>query len=225
MFNVSEKTVYRWINQQDIPFYKLNDQYRFNRIELIEWATSHRIQASPRILLEQESSDMPPARLDDALKAGGIYYRVCGADKKTVMKNVVELIRLPEEMDRKAFWEALLLREELASTGIGDGIAIPHVRGPIILQVSKPTIALCFLEKPVDFNALDGKPINILFVLVSPTVRSHLQLLSRLSFALQDREFREAIKQQRSREKILDAAYFVEETIRKRNLAAEEGKE
>src|SRR5438034_985186 len=63
------------------------------------------------------------------------------------------------------------LREALQSTGVGDGIAIPHVRNPIVLHVSRPMITLCFLERPIDFGALDGKPVHVLFSLISPTVR------------------------------------------------------
>ena len=89
-------------------------------------------------------------------------------------------------MDQDFLLRVLLAREALESTGIGDGIAIPHVRNPVVLHVSRPMITLCFLEQAVDYGALDGKPVNTVFSLISPTVRAHLRLLSRLSFALQD---------------------------------------
>jgi PTS system nitrogen regulatory IIA component len=57
-------------------------------------------------------------------------------------------------------------------------------------------ISLCYLEQAVDFGALDGQPVSILFTLVSPTVRTHLSLLSKLSFALSDVQFKTIIKQQ-----------------------------
>jgi PTS system nitrogen regulatory IIA component len=55
-----------------------------------------------------------------------------------------------------------------------------------VIQVSEPVALACFLEHPVDFHALDGVPVRVLFTLLSPSVRSHLQILSRLSFALHD---------------------------------------
>ena len=70
-----------------------------------------------------------------------------------------------------------MARESLGSTGIGDGIAIPHVRNPIVMHIPRPTITLCFLEHPIDFGALDGQPVHTLFTIVSPTVRAHLHLL------------------------------------------------
>jgi PTS system nitrogen regulatory IIA component len=107
----------------------------------------------------------------------------------------------------------LLAREALASTGIGDGIAIPHVRSPIVLHVSEPTITLCFLERPVDFAALDGRPVRALFLLVSPTVRAHLSLLSRLAFALRDPGFKDAVARQVVRDDLLAELRRVEAAL------------
>ena len=214
LFNVSEKTVYRWIDQGTLPAYRINDQYRFNRAELLEWATSRRMNVSPEIFAEPESSVAPLPGLVDALHAGGIFYRIGGADKESVLRAVVETLRLPEEVDRDFLLRVLLAREALESTGIGDGIAIPHVRNPVVLHVSRPMITLCFLEQAVDFGALDGKPVNTVFSLISPTVRAHLRLLSRLSFALQDPGFKAVIARQGSRDEIFAEARRVEAGLR-----------
>lgn len=206
LLTVSEKTIYRWIKQGSIPAYRLNDQYRFNRAELLEWATSRRIAVSPEIFREEESESAPPANFSEALRAGGIYYRIGGDDKPSVLRHVVETMRLPSEVDREFLYEVLLAREALGSTAIGDGIAIPHVRNPVILHLERPLVTLCFLERPVDFGALDGRPVGTLFTLISPTVRAHLHLLSRLSFALRDRRFKDSVLGQGSREEILASA-------------------
>ncbi len=213
LLNVSEKTIYRWISQGVLPAYRINDQYRFNRAELLEWATSRRMNVSAEVFDEPESNAAPIPGLVESLQAGGIVYRLGGTDKESVLRALVENMRLPEEVDRDFLLRVLLAREALQSTGIGDGIAIPHVRNPIVLHVSRPMITLCFLEKPIDFGALDGKPVHVLFSLVSPTVRAHLRLLSRLSFALHDPVFKKAITQQASRDEILEAARRVEENL------------
>ncbi len=217
LLSVSEKTIYRWIKQGSIPAYRLNEQYRFNRAELLEWATSRRIAISPEIFREEESETLSPADFTEALRAGGIHYRIGGNDKPTVLQHVVESMRLPAEVDRGFLYEVLLAREALGSTAIGDGIAIPHVRNPVILHLERPLITLCFLERPVDFGALDGRPVETLFTLISPTVRAHLHLLSRLSFALRHPGFRDAVLGQASREEILAAS---EEVERSRSEAA-----
>jgi PTS system nitrogen regulatory IIA component len=210
LFNVSEKTIYRWVNQGVLPAYRVNEQYRFNRAELLEWATSRKMNVSSALFDEPESNGTPIPGLLEALQAGGIFYRLSGADKESVLRAVVEHMRLPEEVDRDFLLRVLLAREALQSTGIGDGIAIPHVRNPIVLHVSRPMVTLCFLERAVDFGALDGKPVHVLFSLVSPTVRAHLRLLSRLSFALHDPGFKKAVLRQAARDEILAEARRLE---------------
>ena len=112
------------------------------------------------------------------------------------------MLPLPEGIDRELVLHLFRAREASASTAIGDGIAIPHVRNPIVLNVSLPTLTLAFLERPVDFGALDGNPVHVLFSMISPTNRSHLQLLSRLSFALHDERLRKAVARQAAHEEI-----------------------
>jgi PTS system nitrogen regulatory IIA component len=204
LLSVSEKTIYRWIKQGSIPAYQINDQYRFNRAELLEWATSRKIQVSPDIFAEPEGGETLPPSLCEALQAGGVHYRVGGTDAASVLRSIVDMVKLPEEVDRQFLYQVLLAREALGSTGIGDGIAIPHVRNPIVLHLSRPMVTLCFLDHPVDFRAIDGQPVTTLFTLISPTVRAHLHLLSRLGFALRDTEFKKAVKEQASREVILE---------------------
>ncbi len=213
LFNVSEKTVYRWVKQRKLPVYRVNEQYRFSRAELLEWATATRTNVTPEIMHEPQEEHVTQPRLDKALQAGGMHYRVCGKDKASVLRAVVHIMRLPEEVDRSYLYEVLLAREALGSTGIGDGIAIPHVRNPIVLHISRPMIALCFLEHQVDFGALDGQPVNILFTLISPTVRSHLHLLSKLAFALRDPRFKDVITGHGSREEILTEACRIEHNL------------
>jgi nitrogen PTS system EIIA component len=206
LFNVSEKTIYRWIEQKGLPAYRINKQYRFNQTELLEWAAAGRTGVSPDFLREPESDMGPLPDPVQALAAGGIHYRVAGSDRESVLRSVVELLRLPDHVDREFLLQVLLAREALGSTGIGDGIAIPHARNPIVLNVDRPTITLCFLENPVDFDALDGLPVTVLFTLVSLTVRSHLHLLSRVAFLLNDKGFRNVLKRQASRDELLAEA-------------------
>lgn len=210
LLDVSEKTIYRWIKQGSIPAYRLNDHYRFNRAELLEWATARRIAVSPEIFREAESEAASLPHLLEALATGGIHYRIGGSDREAVLRNVVEAMRLPEDVDPQFLYEVLMAREALGSTAVGDGIAIPHVRNPLILHLERPMIALCFLERPVDFGALDGKPVSALFTLISPTVRAHLHLLSRLSFALKDPAFKKEILRQGSREALFHALERIE---------------
>src|SRR4051812_21064450 len=203
LLRVSEKTIYRWIKQQSIPAYRVQDQYRFNRAEILEWATSRRLNVSSEIFDEPEAEGQPVPSLLDALEAGGVFYRVSGEDKEGALREVVELLRLPDEVDRGFLLRVLLAREAIASTAIGDGLAIPHVRNPVVLHVGRPSLALCFLERPIEYGALDGMPVQTLFTIISPTTRAHLRLMSKLSFVLRDPRVRRVVREQESRPIVL----------------------
>lgn len=214
LLRVSEKTIYRWIKQEIVPAYRVNEQYRFNRAELVEWATSRRISVAPEILHEPEASAQPLPTLAEALGAGGIFYRLGGGSRSAVLAEVVQHLRLPEEVDRDYLLKVLIARERLASTAVGGGVALPHPRNPVLLHVTRPTVTLCFLENPVDFRALDGLPVRVLFTPITPTVRSHLHLLSILGFVLRDERFKKVLSAEGGREEIMSALRAVEALLR-----------
>jgi nitrogen PTS system EIIA component len=193
MFNASVSTVYKWIEELGMPAVRVQEQFRFNRTELLEWATVSGIRVSAEFLSNPSESGGALPELSEAIRTGGVFFDVPGKDKDSVMKSVVRLIRLPKTIDRKFLLQMLLAREALGSTGVGGGIAIPHPRTPIVLRVDRPAVALLFLERPVDFGALDGKPVDTLFTLVSPTVKTHLHLLSRLAFLLHEPGLKKAL--------------------------------
>jgi len=214
LFSVSEKTIYRWIKSNELPAYRVNNQYRFNQSELLEWASAHRVNVSPnqmKIALGPQTEALPS--FSEALINGGINYRVDGHDKASVLKETVALMRLPDRVDRQLLLQMLLAREEMGSTAIGDGIAIPHTRNPIVLNVTQPSVTLCYLEHPIEFDALDSGRVHILFTLISPTIKSHLHLLSQLAYFLRDPAFHEIIVNQAPREKIIEELRRVETSL------------
>ncbi len=212
MLNVSEDVVYRWIREESIPVHRVSENYRFHRAELLEWATSRGIRVSSEEFRGPIGNGSEQPRLSRALEIGGIHRGVGGSDRESVLRAVVKLMPIEEE-DRDLVYDFLIAREALGSTGIGDGIAIPHVRNPVVLHVAHPAVTLCFLEKPVDFSAIDDRPVDTIFSLVTRTIRSHLYLLSRLSAALLDSSFKEAVVRRAPREQILEQARRLEESL------------
>lgn len=213
LFNVTEQTVYQWIDEKGLPAHQVDGRQRFDKSELIAWAAANRVETAGDFFDRPAEPDDEVVRLADALEAGGFRDRVPGATKEEVLAAVVGAMALPAEVDRPTLLRLLLAREQLASTGLGDGIAVPHVREPLALPVGRPLVHLCFLERPVDFQAVDGKPVHVLFSLVSPTVRTHLLLLSRLSFALHDADFKRAVTGRASRDVILREARRVDASL------------
>ncbi len=217
MFKVSEGTVRRWIRLQGLPAKWAAGQFRFNRVEVLDWAVGNQIKMVTSSL-NQFVDCQPWLSLADALEAGGFHYDVPGEDREAALKAVVARLSLPDDFDRQALLRLFLARETLGSTAVGDGIAIPHVRHPIVTNVPRAMVTLCFLRRPIAYQALDGKPVRVLFSVISPTVAAHMRLLAQLSRGLHDPNFRRNVVESKPREVILWEARRVENA---EQLAAE----
>lgn len=187
---VDESTVRRWISLRGLPAHRVNERLHLNAIELWEWATENGIAVSRRLLdqARRRPDEVPP--LSQLLATGGIHHDVGGEGKAGVLREIVGHLPLPDDTDRQFLVTVLEAREAMGSTGIGNGIAIPHVRNPIVLHVEAPFVTLCLLRHPVDFDAVDGRPVHALFTLISPSVPAHLRILAQLGFVLRDEELR-----------------------------------
>lgn len=213
LLNVSESTVSRWIKQRGLPVHDIGGKYHFHRAELLEWATANQIQVSVELFDHLENEDEPVPKVAEALEAGGIFYHLPAKTQEQALRALVQVLPIPGGIDRELLLRLFLARESSASTGVGDGIALPHVRNPIVLHVDRPLLTLCFLEQPVEFGALDGQPVHVLFSLICPTMRNHLQLLSRLSFALHDAKFKDVVTRHATREEIIQEARRIETAL------------
>ena len=212
LLEVPEKTVYLWIEQGRLPANRINDEYRFNRAELLEWATTQKVRVSPDIYREVDEG-LPS--LSEALHSGGVHGTVRARDKAEALKAIVGFMRLPEEVDRGFLLEMLLSREARSSTGVGDGVAIPHARNPMVLPVAGPMVALCYLDPPVDFSAVDGQPVHSLFAIVSTSIRGHLHLLSRLAYFLREEAGMRLLKGRAGEAELLNELRRVESRLRR----------
>jgi PTS system nitrogen regulatory IIA component len=210
LLGVPEKQIHEWIKDKGLPAHRIGGSHRFNRAELLEWATARQVPLAGQIFAQPEAGSARLPDLADALQLGGIFHVEGVSDRPAALRVILQHMPLPEETDREFLLEMFLAREALASTGIGDGIAIPHVRNPVILQVPSAMITLCLLAAPIEFGAVDGKPVHALFSMISPSVKTHLHLLSRLAFALSHPEFKKAITYGTSAEQILAESRRVE---------------
>jgi PTS system nitrogen regulatory IIA component len=206
LLSVSESEVYRWVEDGEIPFLFVNHQPLFNREELLEWATARRLRLSPELFADEGEH----ARLGPALEQGGVHYDVGGTDIPSTLRAVVAHLPIDDEEERESILEIMMAREDQASTGIGGGIAIPHVRAPLVFAGRPAAISLCFLDHSVPFAAIDGKPVTMVFAMMTPTVRAHLQLLSHLSHALHDGAFTAALQRRANAAAILAEARRVD---------------
>lgn len=183
---VSEDTLNRWIERGDLPAIRVNDQYRFNRVELLEWAAQRKIPVAAEILEEPGEHPGAHLRLSDAIRAGGVHGQIPGSDAATILRRVVDVLPVPASIDRGFLYEMLLAREKLGSTSLGNGIAIPHPRDPLVMRIAHPLVSVCYLAEPTLLDAPDNEPVHTLFVMITPNVKIHLHLLAALATVLRD---------------------------------------
>lgn len=188
---LSESTVARWIRQGRLPASQRDDTCAFDERELEAWARAHKLTlapaGSPAVASEEGRVDLLAA-----FHRGGLHHRVGGHDVPSVLAAAVELAPVPAG-ERPGLVRSLLEREELSSTGIGNGVAVPHPRSPSAELARHPSVTTCRLEQPVAFNAVDGQPVTAVLLLLSPSVRHHLKLLSQIAFLLRDPTFSAAL--------------------------------
>ncbi len=209
---VSDTTARRWITERGLPVHEAHERLYLNAIELWEWAVENGVEVSRSLLdhARRAPDEVPP--MSELLRAGGIFHDIEAKGKRDALREFVARLPLPPEQDRKTLLSVLEAREALGSTGIGDGIAIPHVRNPIVLHIDRPFVTLGLLRHPVDFEAVDGQPVHALFMVVSPTVPVHLRILSQLGFLLRDATLRDMLRRRVDAEEIIGRVEMLEAT-------------
>ncbi|OQA57819.1 MAG: PTS system fructose-specific EIIABC component [Candidatus Omnitrophica bacterium ADurb.Bin277] len=133
-------------------------------------------------------------KITDFLNIKGVKLDLEATDKEGVLQEMVDLLGEVKDLgDKKAIMKALIERENLGSTGIGQGIAIPHGKTD---KVDGLAAALGVSKKGVNFEALDGEPVYILFLLVAPkdAAGPHLKALAQISRLLRDSYFCELLR-------------------------------
>ncbi|WXL26695.1 PTS IIA-like nitrogen regulatory protein PtsN [Ectopseudomonas mendocina] len=154
-------------------------------------------------------------QLESILTPGRSLVNVPGGSKKRVLEQIANLIArdLPD-IDGQDIYESLIAREKLGSTGFGNGIAIPHCRLP---GCTTPICALLHLDAAVDFDSIDGAPVDLLFVLLVPEAATdaHLELLRQIASMLDRSDVRANLRQADSSEALYQAVVDAQNQINK----------
>jgi len=205
LFEVSENTVTRWVREDNLPVHDVKSQYRFDRAELLEWAATNHRSFSPAIFREINEDRVASVSLAEALERGGVALRVGGDDRYEVFRAAISDLPLPASFDRDNLLGLLMAREKSGGAAIGHGIAIPHPRYPVVLPGGKSVVRACYLERPLDYHAGDGKLVDTLFLMICPTVHEHLQLIARLACLLKSDDFRKLLSSHPDRTRLVAA--------------------
>ncbi len=143
-------------------------------------------------------------RITDLLDRRSVSLTAAPKGKSEALDMAVDLMVKSEKIsDREAYRKQVYLREEESTTGIGDGIAIPHGKCD---AVKKPGLAAMVIKNGVEFEALDDEPVTLLFLIAAPNTEDniHLDVLSKLSVMLMDEEFTESLRNASSVDEFMD---------------------
>jgi PTS system nitrogen regulatory IIA component len=138
----------------------------------------------------------------DILKKEYIIPNLVSKDKPSVLREISKaFLYKHENIDPEAIFDVLMARENLGSTGIGEGIAIPHGKQP---GLEEPLISVGRSLEGIPFDSMDGMPAHLFFAIVAPenSTGIHLKLLAKISRMLKDEEFRERLMKAETAEKI-----------------------
>jgi len=140
--------------------------------------------------------------IGDLLDRRAIAPRVTATTKRQALTVIAEVAARTLGLDADQALDALLARETIGSTGVGRGVAIPHAR---VAGLKSVHAVVARLEKPIDFDALDGEPVDLLVALFAPPEAGsdHLHALARVSRLLRQAEVREQLRQAHSADAIL----------------------
>lgn len=153
--------------------------------------------------------------ISDILTPDAIELNLTSTQKNEVLRELVEKVPALKDRpeDQEKLYHALLEREQLHSTGIGDGVALPHARSAIVGIVSNPVIVFGRHKEGIQFGSIDGEPAKLFFLIVAPNVTQHLHILARISRILRQPGVTKSLLNVSTPEKVISIIREVENKL------------
>lgn len=216
LLNVSERTIKEWINQGTIPNYRIDQHYYFSRTEIENWVISHKLDKthgiSPFIKSKEPEIILPASQLGRrngnkqfslfrAIHKGDVLHDIIGKTKEEIIRKVMKKSARLINTDADVMTDLLLDREQLMPTALNNGIAVPHTRDS--LHAHHDTVIVVFLDYPLNYGALDEKPVHTLFFLFASDDKRHLHLLAKIAHLSSQPEALEFFRSKPSKDQLL----------------------
>ena len=192
---ISDRTVYDWAQKGEIPAGKIGTVWRFKKSEIERWVNA-------RLSSELNTDQDTEVKVRNILSPDRVVFINQTTKHDALVQLAGVLANAPQVKNAAELTEGILKREELMSTGIGRGIAIPHVR---LASVTDLVMAVGVCKKPItDFQAIDDQPVNIMFMIAAAYNQHsyYLRTISHFSSKLKNDELREALFNSSSEEEI-----------------------
>ena len=187
--NLNRDTVTRWIRQGKIPVVREGNKGIFNQADLIEWAKKHKLVYRHPGEKKEDDSSGDEMVLSSAMQRGGVFRIEGAVEKKEALSLIISRVQGLDRERKTALFEKVAAREEMSSTGIGKGVAVPHPRNPCPDLIERPLIVTCLFDEGINFDSIDNLPVFAVFLLLSPSTEEHLNMLARLSYCIRENAF------------------------------------
>lgn len=212
MLGADVRRVERMAKRGQIPCQKVGGQFRFNRAQITEWlqqsmgAMSHDHLAEVDAgITTQRQTPQDEAIIAPLLRIEAVSTNLGSRTKNSTLR---ELVALAEKtglvLDIQALQEAVIHREELCSTAIERGVAIPHPRRPLPETIAEPILVVARTSQGIAFGAPDGRLTTLFFLTASQDDRHHLHILARLCRMLRDENFVNDLEAAETPQEIID---------------------
>jgi PTS system nitrogen regulatory IIA component len=200
---VASTMLERWVRQGLVASHGDERGVWFDSEELRQWARAHGVRAGSSGRRGASFAEDYLARaIERGVVLSGSRHRTVADVIQAAVAGLVERGRLAAS-DQESLIEKVLERELMASTALGGGVAVPHPREPQRELVTEPMVAVIFPSEPVDWAAPDGLAVHTAFLLLSPNSREHLQVLSRLAFAMRSDGFGDGLVERPSKDELV----------------------
>ena len=202
--DVSEKTVYRMINSKSIPFaIKIGGQWRFNTEKIEEWALNSQKGEQNRNPTNYQ------IRIADALGNGLIIYRAHGENRDEILDEILGMLSDISSDKATNIKRQILYSESIVSSSLqGLSFMVPEVDGSYHVEKSK--LLVVFLEKPMDFKAIDNVDTEIVLLLLAANKTEQLIIKTRLARLFMEKEFISMAKKHLNRRELIEQVTLIE---------------
>lgn len=211
---LGERTIQRMIQRSEIPCARVGGQWRFLRSVLDDWLLS-RMQVLPRNELAPFlDATSGIVRVSPLIDREAVVDRIePGTPGEVLRQLVAPLVRRGIVSDADQYVRLLLAREQLSSTALGQGVAVPHVRRPAENPEGAPAVLLGLCRAGTDFGAFDGRPVHLFFLLGATSEVIHLRLLKRIMLVFRDADVLDALLACDSAEELVDTFSRAEDRL------------
>ncbi len=201
---LSEKTVLKMAQRGEIPAAKIASQWRFRRQVLEDWLTS-RMKVIPETdmarVVESGTDLLPISRL---ISEDYVVMDIRAGSKEEVLSQLIApLVRNDVISDKEAFLKKLMQREQMASTALGQGVAIPHIRQPQENPAGLPDLVVGICREGTDFEAGDRHRTHLLFLLCTDSEVVHVRIMAKLANILRQPSFVSRLIEARNKDEVV----------------------